>query len=405
MMPSKTNDVPVDPHFILRRLCAAVIALASLGSAQLSAAEIPLRVPPYKVEEVLFDSRRDDGAMRYPAFPALVMLDEERVLVTYKDGSGHMNDTGATVGTFTLNLRTGEQRDGPRLVPPRPYLFQCAEPVRMADGRLAFFIDTQLIGPEPRHYRVPMRWAWSTDEGRTISSPEIFPTVDGVGYGYPQEGLTVGNRTYVMIMSFGYLEGGKWTMDIVRTDDVGRTWAHVRDLAVELNVPGFNEGTMLPYGDGFLIVSRDYVQRARVHEVDANFRLRRQVDLTEESSWVQSYLGRPRLFRHEGGIYLIGRNWTRSDGAAGVRGADNPLGFRRAQQLCLFRIDPATLRPEAVWVLDNAEDAAVSDGYYAVVRTTGAGPDARLHVITYKGMNGAAPRLLRLEYRWSDLGE
>jgi hypothetical protein len=191
-------------------------------------------------------------------------------------------------------------------------------------------------------------------------------------------------------------------MDIVRTDDAGRTWKHVRDLAVELKVPGFNEGTMLPHGDGFLIASRDYVQRARLHEVDRDFRLRRQVDLTESSPWVQSYLGRPRLFRHEGAIYLIGRNWTRPDAAPGVRGTDNPLGFRRAQQLCLFRIDPATLLPEAVWVLDNAEEAAVSDGYYAVVRTTGEGPEARLHVITYKAVGGGAPRLLRLEYRWSD---
>jgi hypothetical protein len=385
----------------MRWLCVFVLAVAPFSGLS-AAGEIPLRVPPYKVEEILVDSRGADGNARYPAFPALVALDDERVLVTFKDGSGHVNDPGAEVGTMTLNLRTGERREGPRLVPPRPYLFQCAEPVRMSDGRLAFFIDTQMIGPEPRHYRVPMRWAWSVDEGRKLSAPEVFPVVDGTGYGYPQEGLTVGGRTYVMLMSFGYLEGGKWTMDIVRTDDVGRTWSHVRDLAVELNVPGFNEGTMLPYGDGFLIASRDYVQHARLHEVDAEFRLRRQVDLTESSPWVQSYLGRPRLFRHEDAIYLIGRNWTRPDGAPGVRGADNPLGFRRAQQLCLFRIDPATLLPEDVWILDNAEESAVSDGYYAVVRTTGAGPDARLHVITYKGVGGAAPRLLRLEYRWSD---
>lgn len=402
MMPSKMNDAPVELHFRSRRLRAAAWVVAGLWAAGLSAGDVPLRVPAYKVTELLVDSSRDEGTTHYPAFPAILALEEDRVLVTYKDGAGHANDPGAEVGTFELDLRTGERRDGPRLVPPQPYLFQCAEPVRMADGRIAYFIDTQLIGPEPRHYRAPMRWAWSADGGRSISAPEIFPVVDGVGYGYPQEGLTIGDRTYVMIMSFGYLAGGRWTMDIVRTDDVGRSWSRVRDLAVELNVPGFNEGTMLPHGDGFLIVSRDYVQHARIHEVDAEFRLRRQVDLTTGSPWVRSYIGRPRLFRHEGAIYLIGRNWTQQEAAPAARGVDNPLGFRRAQQLCLFRIDPSTLLPEAVWVLDNAENAPVSDGYYAVVRTTGRGNDARLHVITYKGVGGAASQLVRLEYRWSD---
>ncbi len=396
------NDAPADPRTFARRFRAVVAAVAGLAAGGLAAGDPLPRVPAYKVTELLVDSERPGAATHYPAFPALLALDQDRVLVTYKDGVGHVNDPGAEVATLELNLRTGERRLGPRLSPPQPYLFQCAEPVRMADGRIAYFIDTQLIGPEPRHYRVPMRWAWSSDDGRSVSAPEIFPVVDGVGYGYPQEGLTVGGRTYVMIMSFGYLQGGRWTMDIVRTADSGRSWSRVRDLAVELNVPGFNEGTMLPHGDGFLVVSRDYAQHARIHEVDAEFRLRRQADLTRESPWVRSYIGRPRLFRHEGAIYLIGRNWTQSEPAPTARGADNPLGFRRAQQLCLFRIDPATLMPEAAWVLDNAENAAVSDGYYAVVRTTGRGEDARLHVITYKGVGGAAPQLVRLEYRWSD---
>lgn len=368
-----------------------------------AASPVAPRVLPYKVTELIVDAEERDGKTRYPAFPALLTLDENRVFVTYKDGTGHANDPGAEIGTFELDLVAGLRRAGPRMTPPEPLLFQCAEPVRFADGRVALFIDTQRIGPEPRHYRAPMRWALSSDNGRTFTAPAVFPEVDGVGYGYPQEGLTVGGTTYVMIMSFGYLAGGRWSMDILRTDDAGTNWRRQRNLAEELGLPGFAEGTMLRHGDGFLVVCRSYDQRTRIHELDGEFRLRRQVELTGSSPWVNRYVGRPRLFRHDGNIYLIGRNWTQPDAAPEGRSADNPLGFPRAQQLCLFRIDPATLLPDACWILDNAEEAPVSDGYYAVVHTTGRAPDQRLHVLTYKGVGGAAPQLLRLEYRWSDL--
>lgn len=430
MMRSKMNDVRFDrkgsePHARTRvrwwrgrfagqgwqverptAWCTVVtIALMAWCSPWTHASPSAPRVPAYKTTELLLDAEVRDGQTRYPAFPALLPLGQNRVLVTYKDGRGHANDPGAEIGTFELDLVTGMRRQGPRMTPPEPLLFQCAEPVRLADGRVALFIDTQRIGPEPRHYRAPMRWAWSSDGGKTFSAPAIFPEVDGVGYGYPQEGLTVGNTTYIMIMSFGYLAGGRWSMDILRTDDAGANWTRVRNLAQELGLPGFAEGTLLQQGDGFLVASRSYDQRTRLHELDREFKLRRQVELTGNSPWINSYVGRPRLFRYEGQTYLIGRNWTQPHAISAGRTADNPLGFPRAQQLCLFRLDPATLLPEACWILDNAEGAPVSDGYYAVVHTTGPATERRLHVLTYKGVGGVAPQLLRLEYRWSDFAE
>jgi len=366
------------------------------------AAEPAGRVPVYRTVEVLPVRVVPPAAGAYPAFPAMLPLAGNRALITYKAGQGHTHDPGAAVAVIELDFSHGTVREGPRLVPPAPLLFQCAEPIRLGDGRIALFIDTQRIGPEPRHYRVPMRWTVSSDEGKTFSAPSVFPVVDGVGYGYPQEGLTTSAGTYLMVMTFGYLAGERWSMDILHTADHGARWTRVRNLAEEFGVPGFNEGGMIPWGDGFLVASRSYDLRARVHEVDAQFRLRRTVDLTAESPWVASYMGRPRFLRHGGHTYLVGRNWTKADFARGQRTDENPLAFPAAQQLWLFRLDPVTLRPAAGWMLDNAEKAPVSDGYYAVGQTTGAPGDERLQIITYKAVAGGAPQLLRLEFRWRD---
>ncbi|MBL9214478.1 MAG: exo-alpha-sialidase [Opitutaceae bacterium] len=392
---------------LLRRACLPLLlaALAPAPAAAAPAAGAP-RVPAYKVSETIpVSAAPADGRPRYPAFPALLELGEGRVLVTCKDGTGHTHDPGAEVATLVLDLGRGTRTAGPRFTPPAPLLYQCGEPVRLADGRIALFLDTQFIGPEPRHYRAPMRWSVSADDGRTFSAPAIFPVVDGVGYGYPQEGLTTGDTTHLLVMTFGYLTGGRWGMDVLRTRDAGATWTRVRNLAAEFGVPGFAEGGLLPHADGFLVVSRSYDRRTRLHEVDGEFRLRRQADLTGAAPWLNSYVGRPRLLRHRGEIYLIGRNWTRPIAGPGQASERNPLAFPPAQQLCLFRIDPATLQPTTCWILDNAEDGPVSDGYYAVTATTGAPDDERLHVLTYKAVAGGPTALVRLEFRWRELRE
>lgn len=362
------------------------------------------RVPRFRVSDVIAGSPRASENPRYPAFPALWRLEGDRVLITYKDGTGHTHDPGAELAVVERTLTSGEQREVARFVPPVPLLYQCAEPVRFADGTLALFIDTQRIGPEPRHYRAPMRWTRSRDGGRSFGAAQEFPVVDGVGYGYPFEAQTSGGETLLMVMTFGYLPGGRWSVDMLRTRDSGVTWQRIRNLSEELNVPGFNEGTFLAHGDGYLVASRSYDRQARLHEVDREFRRRRDINLTEASAWINGYIGRPRLFRHDGAIFLIGRNWTQPLSTPGsARSADNPLGFPRAQQLCLFRIDPHMLRPVSCWILDNAEQGAVSDGYYAVVATTGAADDPRLHVITYKGVNGGPTYLPHLQFKWSEL--
>ena len=389
-------------HSRVNAVRANVLLLGLALGLHAVGAEQALRVPGFKVSETIAVPGTGPAEAVYPAFPAALPLPGEKLLVTYKEGRGHTYDPGAGVATLEMNLAARTWHEGGRFVPPAPLLYQCAEPVRLNDGRIALFLDTQRIGPEPRHYRAPMRWALSADEGRTFTAPSIFPVVDGVGYGYPLEGLTTRDATYLMVMTFGYLPGERWSVDILRTGDSGANWTRVRNLSAELGVSGFNEGSMLAFGDGFLVASRSYDGRARLHRLDAAFRQRQTADLTAESPWIASYIGRPRLLQHAGHIYLLGRNWPKGEFVAGQSSAANPLGFPPAQQLCLFRIDPVTLMPVAGWILDNAGKEAVTDGYYAVAGTSGEPDDERLHIITYKALSGGRPQLLRLEFRWSE---
>jgi hypothetical protein len=126
-----------------------------------------------------------------------------------------------------------------------------------------------------------------------------------------------------------------------------------------------------------------------VHQTDASFRVLRQADLTATHPFMDSYVGRPRLFVRDGRIYLLGRNWTPPP---------------RAMQLCLFRLDPATLLVSSYAILDNAEREQVNDGYYAMPYFREAGGNTMLYVVNYRGLKGQpGPNIIRHEYRWDEV--
>ena len=161
-----------------------------------------------------------------------------------------------------------------------------------------------------------------------------------------------------------------------------RTWPH----------SGFSvdQSVYLPAGDRVGIERLvGYDNRQRVHQTDASFRVLRQVDLTATHPFMDSYVGRPRLFVRDGRIYLLGRNWTPPP---------------RAMQLCLFRLDPATLTVASYAILDNAERGQINDGYYAMPYFREVGGDTMLYVVNYKGIKGQpGPNILRHEYRWEEV--
>jgi hypothetical protein len=179
------------------------------------------------------------------------------------------------------------------------------------------------------------------------------------------------------------------SVDVIRSDDNGRRWHFVRNLSREFGDAPINESTLVRFGDGFLISTRGYDNRQRLHQTDAAFRLLRQVDLTATHSFIDSYVGRPRLFVRDGQVYLLGRNWTPAP---------------RAMQLALFRLDPATLTVSSYAVLDNAEKADVFDGYYAMPYFRDVDGQTMMFVVNYRGIRGqSGPNIICHQFRWDEV--
>lgn len=192
-------------------------------------------------------------------------------------------------------------------------------------------------------------------------------------------------------------------MDVIHTTDNGRTWKRIRSLTREFgNVP-INESAVIAFGDGFLVTTRGYDNRERLHVTDAQFHVLRQADLTATYPFIASHVGRPRLFARDGKVYLMGRNSTRVALPPTAEAKKGEPAFRPAMQLCLFRLDASGVGVESYSILDNADNKNVTDGYYAMGYFRGTGTDTRFHVITYKALDRQPPSILHLEYNWDDV--
>ncbi|MSU72698.1 MAG: exo-alpha-sialidase [Opitutus sp.] len=387
---------------------AAMVAMAIAGrAAAASGPPVPEMRPVFQRVSVVAVA---EPAERQPylAFPALVDLGD-RILVSYKRGRSHGDDPGAVLDLVAIDPTRGSAT-APRVIAAlEDRIMQMGEWARFANGDIASYIDAQQpVAPE----RVGLRSVRSTDGGKNFGPLERVGTVDGVEYGYAFEAITEGRDTWMLAMTFSNLPGGRsiypgrpaaGSVDVIRTGDNGRTWHLVRGLTKEFGDIPINESSFLRQGDGFLVTTRGYDNRERLHLTDGDFKVRRQVDLTATYDFITSYVGRPRLFARDGRVYLLGRNWTKPTPLpAGPPVAGGPTR-RINEQLCLFRIDPEQLAVTAYCVLDNAEAANVTDGYYAMPFFREVDGRTRLNVITYKGVDGQPPQIIRLEYLWDEV--
>ncbi len=355
------------------------------------------RTPPPLARDVILASA-DQKEWPYLAFPALLDRGDE-LLVSFKRARSHAQDAGAALELVRLDPRTGRARERLTLARREGHIMQMGEWVRFPNGDLANYIDVQTPGPATT--RAGLHAVWSRDGGRTFGPLERVGVIDGVEYGYAFDAVSEGRTTWMLAMTFSNLPGGKsvypprplaGSVDVIRTDDAGRSWRFVRNLSREFGDAPLNESALLRLGEGWLVSTRGYDNRQRLHRTDAAFRVVAQVDLTAAHPVVGTQVGRPRLFAREGAAYLLGRSSTQPAGAAA-----------RPMQLALYRIDPATLAITACAILDNAENARVTDGYYAAPWFREAGGETILHVVTYKGCDGRAPDLMHLAFRWNDV--
>ena len=376
-----------------------VAVAAGLGGCLAGAATSPVRVVPPQAQRVLVASNSQPAEFRYAAFPSMLRMSEDEVWIAYKVGRSHATDAGAAIEVIQHRLSTGESTLLQRVVAPPPKLYQMGELARFPDGSVGFHIDVQSVGWDGRHYRAGAEsFRWNASR-RTFEGPAAFPPINGVLYGYPFEFISEGSTTWQLIMAFGYhLPGGRWSVDALRSEDSGRSWQFVRNLTEEFGGIRGNESGFVRHRDGFIVTTRGYDRIARLHRTTRDFKVRHQADLTGTYPFINSIIGRPRVFLRDGRGYLIGRNWTRPVATAGT-----PSAERSEMQLCLIRFDPDTLAVDSCVILDNADHQRVTDGYYAVVAFSGEADAARMHVVTYKALNGAPPDIVRFDYRWADV--
>jgi len=380
-------------------VCGLVLAFSA---AALPAAEPSVREVAPRAQRVLLAAKAQPAEFRYPAFPTLLRVGPDEALIAFKVGRSHATDAGAAIEVVRHRLSSGETTSLQRLVAPEPKLYQMGELAQFPDGSIGLHIDVQSVGWDGRHYRAGAEtFRWNATAGK-FEGPSALGPIDGVLYGYPLDFVSEGRTTWQLIMAFGYHQpGGRWSVDAVRSDDNGRSWRFVRNLTEEFGGIRGNESGFARHGDGFVISTRGYDRIERLHRTDRDFKVVRQTELTGKYPFVNSYVGRPRIFFRDGHGYLIGRNWTRPTASGAVKGPGG--GGPSEMQLCLLRFDPETLALTGCVILDNAAHQKVTDGYYAVVTFTGEGDGTLLHVITYKALNGAAPDILRLDYLWRDV--
>jgi hypothetical protein len=382
-----------------RRSFAWLAMVSILTGGLASGAEPEVRVARPESSRVIVPSGSQPEGYRYLAFPSLLRVDRDEVWLAYKAGRTHATDAGAAIEVVRHILSTGATTLIQRLPAPPPKLYQMGELTRLPDGSIALYIDVQSIGWDNRHYRSGaevFRW----DPARKqFGAPAPLGPVNGLIYGYPLDFISEGRTTWQLIMAFGYHQpGGRWSVDAIRSEDSGKSWEFVCNLTEEFGGIRGNESGFVRHADGFIVTTRGYDRMERLHRTDRNFRVQHQVDLTGKYTFMNSHIGRPRLFIREGHGYLQGRNYTKPTGPSAMRGAT-----ASEMQLCMFRFDPQTLALTSCVVLDNAEQSKVTDGYYAVTTFSGAGDETKLHVFTYKGVNQSPPEILRLDFRWSEV--
>jgi hypothetical protein len=393
--------------------CAGLV-LCLLGHEVFAGTPAPVElspiVPRYKKEQILLASSAL-AERNYLISQALERGNGE-ILIALKRGDAHASEKTAHLELIAFDpLR--EKVVERRLVHGQENIVDHSlEMVTMPNGDLVIYSGRLVSGAIP-HRRTGIWQFRSTDGGKTWQDEGRLMPINGLGYGYVFEGCRVDRSCYVLAMTFPELEGGLRAVHALRSEDNGRTWSHVRNLSDAFGGLPINESSFVREGDRFVITTRGYDDVQRLHLTDDAFCELKQTKLTENYRSIKRYIGRPRLFKAGGRVYLMGRNWSRDvehrgsemaelKGEAQLQGGVRPRTLT-GQQYALFRIDPEMLEVETHYILDNAEGLPVTDAYYGDQFFRETGGKRWFNVVVYKGVDGANPSVVRFEFDWKEI--
>lgn len=357
--------------------------------------EVLYYTPEYMVEELLHDSK-------YLCFPSILKLSDEKVIIVYKAGTSHMNDessmdvivynpkTEMVVSRTVIDGTVGENAQNPEIM-------------QMPNGDLMIYLDVQRTTSSGTQ-RYGVKQFRSTDQGQTwkvldsdgtyqnvedveAKAYKILTDTSGIQYGYTFDDVTVDGTVYMLAMTFAELSAdyGR-SVHIIKSTDNGVTWDHVKNLTADYGF-AFNESTLEPCGDGYMIVVRgDSGAKPRAYITDENFELKYTQNYSEYSDTIVS-IGRPKLFVQDGNYYLLCRNV--------VSGATT---------LAVYQLDPETLAP-VTWVeLKHLAGYSSGNSFYAEYYMQQKHGQTFFNVITYADTNSKGnPDIFRYEYAWDEI--
>lgn len=355
--------------------------------------------PTYMVSQLLADGMDTT----YLAFPTILKLSNEKVLIAYKATTAHM-DVEADLDLIVFNPTTKEIVRKTTIDATPGEAAQDPELLQMPNGDIVIYLDVQRVKPEDQQ-RFGIKELRSTDGGATwkvLAADGSYKPVDQVGkhgykvleddkgivYGYTFDDAIVGNEIYMLAMSFPEFAANPGrSVHLIKSRDNGASWQHVKNLSVEFDFK-FNESSLERYGDGFIINCR-----ADITRVPKNF----YVDM--EGNMITSYdyegyrdliktTNRPKVFAENGRYYLLGRNI-----------------LPNSTCLCLYEIDPVTLMPLNYIQLRDLPGHSHRDSFYAeYYLQTGADGKTYFNVITYDDViTEGYPDIVRYEYDWNEL--
>lgn len=378
----KFNTMQSLMNFLLAWLTISFTVI-SLGD------EVPRHVAKQRTFQILASSAETPDRP-YLAFPAILERDTD-VLISYKHGRSHAGDADSTLEWIRLEKDSDRKISQQTLAAVNGEIMQMGEWVRFPNGDIANYIDAQRSSV----LRTGLAFVRSADRGHTFGSVQRLGRVDGVEYGYAFDAISQNGSTWMLVMTFANLPGGKLvykyasqpgSVDVIQTDDNGHTWRFVSSITKELGDAPINESAFVPYKDGFIVASRGYDSRQWLMRTDRDFKRLAATNLPTSYPFFKT-ADRPRLFQRDGFYYLLGRNRV----------------GERATELALFKLNPENLSITRHVVLDTSANQSAGDSFYAQPYWQVRNAQTLFQIITYKRMAGPGLDIVRFEFDWDDV--